>query len=749
MYNWRQNEEITAAKLNAMQTRPQMEAINRSGIGIGGLDDSALSSDVIDSDGGTWSTVVPKQVIITEHEVGNLKYEYDTGSEGWKLRTGRAGTTGKPQVAAGELKWLCKSDLPNDAKKYVWQKINTDSYGNPVTIATCINTNPSMQTNTWDPATGTTGTIWRRLASIEPNTDITCEVSCKNPWAMKAINENNAFMLPIARRYGSLQGWGNINLKEDADVKDRGSSSHWAPVMYGEGGMSNLIQSIGELGGTFVYQTKEGCGSDNDYGIGIASGIEFYDDISIRECYNRHEMRPKPTRACAPLGPDGKYGKIIIQSVNPKHPWQFQLSADFDIGSGGGWDPGSHWIDCIPLADGPICGTRSYYGWGGRYDQPPGLADMKHGLIDGSVTRLTNQDILWTGQFRSWCATYRPGEINCGGIGIGTAQFQWVSEFKKDDPFDGCVTSNRNGGLVTGIMNDSPCRYYIDQNGFIHAPDPEWMGEHGVKLPCANTELKNTVGGTGGAYPYYLWPAFDKSKWCHTQPQYNDGGRVSGEIVVMKPNISTKQDTPQVYPDGNGNQYLWPQMGQVKEGVIGIPNAFFKPYACVEGNETVDVQDWLKANDMVYLQYKWSPGVIRGVMDDIEWQWLYLNKNDEYVYPEEGEDWPADNLPDCVAMVEYFPSEGSYIDENGILHLPMMYFLSQKETFTCCGNKKTRLVNFEPETPPIYYKIPQDAPAGPNQPSDENQGEEGGEGGEINPGSGVGGGGGYVPVPIP
>lgn len=726
-----------------------MEAINKLGIGLGGLDDSALSSSVIDSDGGTWSTVIPEDVIITEHEVGNLKYEYDIGSEGWKLRSGRAGATGKTQVAAGELKWLCKSDLPNDAKKYIWQKINTDSYGNPVAIATCINTNPSMPTSTWDPATGTTGTIWRRMASIEPNTDITCEVSCKKSWAMKAINENNAFMLPIARRYGSLQGWENISLYDTRDVQDRGSSSHWVPVMYDESGMSNLIQSIGELGGTFVYQTKEGCGSDNDYGIGIASGIEFYDDISIKESYNCHDMRPKPTRACAPLGPGGRYGKIIIQSVNTKHPWQFQLTADLDIGSldpgSRGWDPGSQWWECqidkMPMADGPVCGG-AYFNWGGRHDYPEG--NLKKGIMDGSVTRLTNAGSMWYGMYDDKCSLYRVGEINCGGIGITTASFWWNSEYDKSNPFYGTVSLNRSGGVVTGITNDSSCRPTIDRDGWIHLPNPEWMGKHGVKIPCANTELKNFMGG-GGAYPYYLWPAFNKENWCHTEPRYNDGGRVSGEIVVMKPNVSGRQDTPQIYPC-DGNQYLWPEMGQVKEGVIGIPNAYFVPYACIEGNESEFMREWLTADDRPSeLQYKWSPGVIRGVMADIKWDSLHVNKDGEYTYPPEGETWPVDELPDCVERIEFFPEVAPYIDQNGILHLPFMNYTSDKEAFACCGTTKTRLVNFMPERSGsgIYYVEPTEPP-GPNQPSGENQGEE--WSGGINPGGAIGGGG-YVPKP--
>lgn len=690
-----------------------METINKLGLGIGGLDDSALSLSVIDSDEGSWSTVIPEPVIITEHEIGNLKYEYDAGSEGWKLRTGRAGTTGKPQVAAGELKWLCKNDLPNDAKKYVWQKINTDSYGNPVTIATCINTNPSMQTSTWDPATGTTGIIWRRLASIEPNTDITCEVSCKKSWAMKAINENNAFMLPIARRYGSLQGWGNIYLKEDADVKDRGSSSHWAPVMYGEGGMSNLIQSIGELGGTFVYQTKEGCGSDNDYGIGIASGIEFYDDISIRESYNCHEMRPKPTRACAPLGPGGKYGKIIIQSVNPKHPWQFQLTADLDIGSldpgSRGWDPGSQWWECqinkIPIADGVI-GDGSYFNWTGRHSDPEG--NLKRGIMDGSVTRLTNAGSLWYGMYDDKCSMYRVGEIICGGIGITSASFWWNSQYDKSDPFYGAVSLNRNGGVVTGITNDSPCRPTIDRDGWIHLSNPEWMGKYGVKVPCANNPLYHDSMGQD-----YLWGnnrdeiQSQKLDWAaslNPSAECYHWGLVNGKVMSSE----TYDDASISWWAPDTKVELTAKLGDVKEGTIRIPAAKFSARIAAG-----HAWDWDPTTVCSHWGTKFGPGggIIRGVKADI---WYLC-----HVCTSSG-----------VEEHHYMPYSLPFIDTWGVLHLPQLNFTASP----CCG---TYLL--KPWTGrkgiPIYNKgIGWD----PQLPLS-------GTGG-INPGSG-GGGGGYVPIP--
>lgn len=61
-----------------------------------------------------------------------------------------------------------------------------------------------------------------------------------------------------------------------------------------------------------------------------------------------------------------------------------------------------------------------------------------------------------------------------GGLGIGTAQFEWTSNFSKETPTQGTIKANRNGGLVTGIATDSSCRPYIDANGFIHTPNKDF-----------------------------------------------------------------------------------------------------------------------------------------------------------------------------------------------------------------------------------------------------------------------------------
>ena len=165
MYTWTQNETITAAKLNAMQNRPNMEVVGKSGIGNSGVTASALSAEMI-CNPPTFIFNGPVSLDITEHEVGNLKFEYDKGSEEWKIRTGTNGITGKGNYAPQNLRWLCKSQLPNDGKSYVWQKISVDPYGTPTGVQTCVKSNATMNTCLWQPVSGKSGVIWRRMASI-------------------------------------------------------------------------------------------------------------------------------------------------------------------------------------------------------------------------------------------------------------------------------------------------------------------------------------------------------------------------------------------------------------------------------------------------------------------------------------------------------------------------------------------------------------------------------------------------------
>lgn len=708
MYTWIKDEEITAAKLNAMQHRPNMDAVNRSGLGFGGLDDSALSDCVINADGGTWGISIPRRVTITEHELGNLHYEYNHENEEYSIKTGAAGVTGKVQKDAGTIGWFNGSGIDLTCKNYIWEKINTDYWGNPTKIERCVSPCSGLDTQMWDPSTYTLGTVWRRIGTIEKDSRF-CDAGTNATWAYNAVNENNAFALPVARRWGWDSGSNTLVVANTEDINARYPQSKWAATVLNDNGLTVPVQGVGELGGVKIYNTF--CGNtneDNRMGIGIAAGIEFYDPTSYNLYYNCICTRPKPTSACIPFGPEGKYGHIRIDAINPFSPWQFMLSGELDIGSwdpgSRGWDPGSHWLDCIPLADGPICGTRSFYGWEGRFSQPPGLADMKHGLIDGSVTRLTNQDILWCGAFNSWCATFRPGEINCGGIGIGTAQFEWTSNFYKDTPLDGTVAANRNGGLITGIANDSPCRYSIDQHGFIHAPNPDWMGKHGVNIPCANNPLFHDNLGQD-----YLWGnnrdeiqslKLDWGASLHPSACCYHWGLVNGKVMSSE----TYDDASISWWAPDTKVELTAKLGDVKEGTIRIPAAKFSARIAAG-----HAWDWDPTTVCSHWGAKFGPGggIIRGVKADI---WYLC-----HVCTSSG-----------VEEHHYMPYSLPFIDTWGVLHLPQLNFTASP----CCG---TYLL--KPWTGrkgiPIYNKgigwDPQLPPSGT---------------GGINPGSG-----GYVPIP--
>ena len=124
---WRPDEEITACKLNLMQIDPLLKAVNNSGV-RGGVESSALSSDTIDKDIGTGAARSVAEEI-TEHELGNIHYEYDGGNNRWAMRSGSPGVTGKVEGSTGELEWNCDDFT---GKRVNWQKITTDKWGNVI-----------------------------------------------------------------------------------------------------------------------------------------------------------------------------------------------------------------------------------------------------------------------------------------------------------------------------------------------------------------------------------------------------------------------------------------------------------------------------------------------------------------------------------------------------------------------------------------------------------------------------------------
>ncbi len=481
-YTWKQGEDITAAKLNASQTDPLLKAVNHSGV-KGGVESSALNSETINCDIGTGAAKsIAKD--ITEHELGNIHYEYDEANNRWAMRSGSPGVTGKVSSSPGELKW--RIDVP-DAKQVNWQRITTDKWGNVISSAQIID-GGSHATVMWEPKNDQGGTIWRRLGTIEADSQFNVPPGKEGTpmtWKYSAVNENNTLILPVPRQ----DGWDHrstINVCTASDVSPRIPTSSWIQTAGPDTGASVPIQGVGELGGIFAYQARDNEG--NNVGIGLASGVEFYDENTIA-CRNTSFTRPNGTTARVDFGTNAKHGFIQIASINPRHPWQFELTGHLDIGSGGGcFDPGTQWFKekiiegVIPPAHSFLKGsgmsalTISQPGLRGYY-YDPGSQD---GIITGRVIRgeaVILDRVSWS-VLNSEGADALPGMVNNGDIIIGSAQQMWACPNPGLGPIQNCtMLINSNGGLIMGVIPDmdgdnDEFRPYIDKLGFIHTLSP-------------------------------------------------------------------------------------------------------------------------------------------------------------------------------------------------------------------------------------------------------------------------------------
>lgn len=651
-YKWVPDESLDAWKLNQMQIDPLLKAVNNSGV-RGGIESSALNSDTIACDIGTGAARSVAEEI-TEHELGNIHYEYDGGNNRWAMRSGSPGVTGKVEGPTGELEWN-SGDFTG--KQVNWQKITTDKWGNVICSEQVIDCS-LHSTKMWSPKTCEGGEIWRRMGTIEADCKYKLPEgkSALMTWKYKAVNENNAFILPVPRQ----DGWeipDVVNVHTDAEAAPRTLNSHWIQTAGPDTGASVPIQGVGELGGIFAYQAQDYYG--NNVGIGLASGIEFYDCDTIN-CRNTDNPRPNSTTAKVDFGSCGKYGYIQISNVNPKHPWQFQLSGRFDPGTGFRPDPGTGGT-AICKAQGPICYRGAgYYGWIGRGSDPAQV--LKEGIIDGSITRLTNGANLYCGKYSGMSYAYRPGEIIDGGIGIATAKFEWTSPYNKNKPTDGNVIANNHGGIVTGIVNDSLCRAYIDDNGFIHLPNPGWMGKYGVKIPCANNPLYHD-----SMQQDYLWGTSrdviksEKLDWAaYLNPSAGcyHCGLVNGKVMSSE----TYDDASISWWAPDTKVELTAKLGDVKEGTIRIPVSKFSPRL----SGAVGDWDWNPTTKDSEWGVKFGPGggIIRAVKADI---WINC-------------------VPDAnkSSTFHYMPYTLPFIDTWGVLHIPQ-WNISYEEI---CGSRK-------------------------------------------------------------
>lgn len=264
-----------------------MQHINKGGV-AGGLMGSSLSTETIACDIGS-RVALSEPVHTSEHEFGNYKMEYETSTEQWMLKSGSAGVTGVVSKDAGSCgTWLltCTKDTAIN-----WHHITTDKWGNVMSSEQVLDDSKTSHISTmWEPGTESgEGDIWRRMGSVykdERFSDL--EPSNTRQWIYTATNEHNALILPVARHVG----WdkpSSIDICSAQDVSDRKDNSAWSRTAMPDKGATVPIQAIGELGGTYVYDVHDG--GSNIVGIGIASGIEIYDNSTIGNL-NSCKMRP-------------------------------------------------------------------------------------------------------------------------------------------------------------------------------------------------------------------------------------------------------------------------------------------------------------------------------------------------------------------------------------------------------------------------------------------------------------------------
>lgn len=393
--------------------------------------------------------------------------------------SGAAGVNGKLYVESEEAHYLGSAYPVGPV--YNWQHVETDSYGNISKVEQVLDTQQHT-TTLWEPGSSTRGDLWLRKGKIAWDCEQNIPSGVDACWKYKIQNEQNDLLMPIARHNGRNNP-ANINLCENLDVAPRQADARWIRTALPDVGLTTPIQSIGELGGIFAYQAVDAMG--NEQGIGLASGIEFYDCKTIA-CRNTTHARPKSTCARIDFGSGGKHGFIAISNINPEHPWQFRLSGALDIGSGGGGD-----CPHIP------CDFFSHYAHGPlaigyQWDAPTSYPVCSiSGFMSGDVVSMRGANVIE--DYRGHTVKTNPGEVEYGRIGIATAHFEWTTMMNKADPAEGIINWNPNGGIVRGIMQDSDCRPSIDCQGFIHIPKTSE-----VEVTCANACAVTEIN-----YPMY------------------------------------------------------------------------------------------------------------------------------------------------------------------------------------------------------------------------------------------------------
>lgn len=322
MYDWKQGEPITAAKLNKTGQALYMNTVDTTAPG-GGLVTDICSCYWCDPG----STITFTEVQQAAHALGNVTMEYDDTCDEWKPRGGAPGVTGKEEFAGGALKWLTEAQK-DGAVWHVWQRINTNPYGAPTSSSIIVTKTSPGATVLWGP---NNGTVYRHLATVQWESDM-------RRWNI--TNQNKALIMPVARHYGWMNN-SYLELQDDCDANARVvGGAHIIPVAGCVTANTVPIAPLVEIGG--VNMNMVTCGGSEIVGLGISAGVEFYDCCSVADL---NTLDPRPQAKVANVDVFGKYLTIQPTGDHDCRPWQFLVTHDcgkFDPTGDGDWgsDPG-------------------------------------------------------------------------------------------------------------------------------------------------------------------------------------------------------------------------------------------------------------------------------------------------------------------------------------------------------------------------------------------------------------------------
>lgn len=350
MYDWKQGEPITAAKLNKTGQQLYMNTIDTTAPG-GGLLTDICSCYWCDPG----STITFTEVQQAAHALGNVTLEYDDTCDEWTPRGGAPGVTGYKEFGGGVIQWLTAAQKDGNVWQ-VWQRVNTSSDGTPTASSIIVSRTAPGSSVLW--GVSTPGSIYRHLANVQ------WEASMRR-WNI--TNQNKALILPVARHFGWINT-SQLEVNDDQDVQNRNGNAHVVPIAKLDT-VGNTVPILGamEVGGVIISEVTCSC---TPIGLGLSAGVEFYDDCTLCSSFNACDPRPQARTANVDL-----FGKTLTIKPAGGHdcrPWQFLVTHDcgrFDPTGDGDWgsDPGSRMFahdetaqGITPRRTGLIRGITSY-----------------------------------------------------------------------------------------------------------------------------------------------------------------------------------------------------------------------------------------------------------------------------------------------------------------------------------------------------------------------------------------------------